>query len=226
MYLEAYGSIIPLDGGRWLQVFDISKAYDDPHPAAPRVVALISADRGRTWTGPVPVAGVTGGPKTFWHMRPVRCRDGCVVGFAWTGDSTGQRFLELHRVEGTADGSCWSEPEPTGIPGQTNCPVDLGGGRFALAYTRRGGDAPGIYVALSGDRGRTWDIEGQAQVWDAYGRESLGAPRTATYPSSHDNIAFGAPNLIQLDDRQLLAGFWAVVAGQTVCRWSKIRLVE
>lgn len=223
LHLEAYGGVIPLVSGEWLQVFDVMKAYDDAAPSKPRVVALLSPDQGRTWTGPVPVAGSPAHPKTFWHMRPA-CMDGCPIGFAWSGDETGQTFLDLHRVIGTPDGRSWSEPSPTGLPGQTNCPVNLGAGRLAIAYTRRGGDAPGIYVALSADEGLTWDLDLQIHVWDAYGRESLGVPRTSTYPSSHDNIAFGAPNLIRAGKDELLASYWAVVAGQTVSRWSKLRI--
>jgi hypothetical protein len=226
VYLEAYGSILLLEDGSWLQAFDVTKAYDDPCPTKPRIVGFVSSDEGQTWSGPHPIAGSLQHARTFWHMRLIRRCNNRPIGFAWTADESGQEFLSLHRVAGSADGLTWSEPTPTGIPGQTNCPVDLGEDRLAIAYTRRGGDMPGIYVSLSKDDGHTWDLQNQVQVWDAYGRESLGVPRTATYPSSHDDIAFGAPNLIKLSDNELLASFWATIAGQTVCRWARVRIEE
>lgn len=222
VHLEAYGSVLPLKDGRWVHAFDVTKAYDDPSPLGLRVAGLISGDEGSTWTGPFPIAGAPGSEKTFWHLRLTRLDDGRLLGFPWTGDATGQNFLPLHRVEG--NGLHWQPPVPTNLPGQTNCPVQLQGAQIAIAYTVRGGESPGIYVALSEDEGRSWDLQSQIQVWDAYGRESLGVPRTASYPSSHDNIAFGAPNLLRLSSTEMIASFWATIGGQTICRAVRIAM--
>ena len=62
-------------------------------------------------------------------------------------------------------------------------------------------------------------------LWDAYGRESLRVARTATYPSSHDAIAYGAPKIIRLDGDHAMASFWCTQGADTHCRWCKIRIV-
>ena len=151
-------------------------------------------------------------------------REGRIMTFPWTGDATGQTFLSLHRVVSEDNGDTWGEPAETNVPGQTSFHVDLPGGLLALVYSWRESETPGIYVALSDDDGFTWDLENQIQVWDAYGNESLGVARTDTYPSSHDNIAFGAPHITRLSNGDILASFWAGMSGQMVCRWSRLRV--
>jgi len=222
--LEITGCAVELDNGDWLVPFDTSKDYDDPTPLRVNVVGLISPDRGRTWDELVPIAGEPGGEKTFWHAHIIRLADRRLLCFPWTGDQTGQNFLSLHRVESDPTGRQWSTPEPTGIPGQTNYPVDLGNALMFLVYSWRESDQPGIYGVLSEDEGYSWDVDNQVQIWDAYGKASLGVARTDTYPSSHDNIAFGAPHAIRLHNGDIMASFWCFQSNQTVCRWCRLRV--
>ena len=88
----------------------------------------------------------------------------------------------------------------------------------------RESEQPGIYMALSTDEGRTFDTDNWVRVWDAYGQDSLGAPRTASYPASHDVISFGAPDAVRLSDGDIMASFWAGQRGQMVVRWCRVRL--
>jgi len=223
-YLEITASIVELNDGRWLIPFDVSKDYYDPTPSHPYVVALCSSDRGRTWNELIPLAGGPHHEKTFWHCRVIKLADGRLITFPWTGDGTGQKFLNLHRTVSDPTGRHWSQPQPTNVHAQTNWPVDLGDGRMALVYTLRDAAQPGIYAALSHDEGKSWDTDNQVRIWDAYGKESLGVARTATYPSSHDNIAYGAPHAIRLHDGDILASFWAGQSGQMTARWCKLHV--
>ena len=223
--LNAYGPVVPLDSGEWLLAFDPGKLWDDPSPLRRQVVGYLSSDEGASWSEEVAIAGTPHHDRAFWHARVARMDDGRVMAFPWTGSVDASAFHPLHRVVGSPDGRTWSEPESTGIPGQTNCPVDLGEGCVAIIVTVREADEPGIYVALSRDDGLTWDLDRMVQVWNAYGQESLGVPRTDTYPASHDTIAFGAPDLIRLLDGELLGSFWASQQNQMVCRWSRLRLM-
>ena len=225
-HLEISSCIVELEDGRWFVPFDTHKAYDDPTPLRPYVVGLHSSDGGWTWPEVGPVAGGSTQDKTFWHARFIKLRDGRLLGFPWTGDATGKTFLPLHRVEGDPTARDWGPPESTGILGQTNWPVELDNGRLALVHTMRECDQPGIYVVLSQDEGRSFDAETRVEIWDAYGKESIGAPRTDTYPASHDNIAYGAPHGIRLHDGDILASFWAGQSGIMACRWARLRVVE
>ena len=224
--LNAYGPVVPLESGQWLLAFDPAKRWDDPAPLRRHVVAYLSSDEGESWSEEVALAGSRRHGQAFFHARIAKMQDGRLMAFPWTGSRDTSEFYPLHRVVGSPDGRTWSEPESAGVPGQTNCPADLGQGCLAMIVTVREAAEPGIYVTLSEDDGRTWDLDRMVQAWNAYGQDSLGVPRTDTYPASHDTIAFGAPDLIRLHDGDLLGSFWASQRNQMVCRWTRLKLVR
>ena len=47
---------------------------------------------------------------------------------------------------------------------------------------------------------------------------------TATYPSSHDAIAYGAPHLCKVSDRKLLATFWCTQSSDTHVRFARLTI--
>lgn len=224
-HLILYDSITELDDGRWFVTCDWDHEHDEPNPLPSHVSALFSDNRGKTWSDRVQLTGGPRDDKGFWHTRITKLADGRLVGFPWAGANDGKAFYTLHRIEGTPDGRQWSEPEATTLQAQTNCAVDMGDGIIALLMSVRESEKPGIYLALSADEGRTWDTDHWVQVWDAYGQDSLGVPRTDKYPAAHDTIAFGAPHAIRLSDGDIMASFWAAQRGQMVVRWCRVRMV-
>ena len=223
-HYDPYDSVTELADGRWFVTSDWSVTSGESERGTTHVCGLYSDDRGATWHSPLRIAGDAAGAKGFWHTRLMRLADGRLLGFPWAGAPDGSAFHTLHRVVGSPDGGTWSEPEPTTLRAQTNRPADAGDGAVALVMSVRESDRPGLYVALSEDEGRTWDTDRWVQVWDAYGQDALGVPRTESYPAAHDNIAFGAPDLIRLEDGDLLANFWAGMRGQMVVRWCRLRV--
>ena len=72
--------------------------------------------------------------------------------------------------------------------------------------------------------GRYWDTSAPLVLWDAYGKEALGVPRTDRYPGAHDAIAYGAPQLATIGDSELLASFWCTQSSDTHARYVRIEL--
>ena len=100
----------------------------------------------------------------------------------------------------------------------------MGAGQLVLVYSHRENtDQPGIKVIFSEDGGETWSQD-PVVVWDAYGKEALGVPRTDRYPSSHDVIAYGAPQIIGLTANELMVSFWCTQSGDTHARYCRLRL--
>ena len=224
--LVAYSGPVELDDGRWLMTYDRDKHWDESGPLHQFVAVRLSSDRGATWGDPTPVAGSPTSAKRFWHARAVKLRDGRVMMFPIAADAGTRNFANNHCVIGSPDATDWSEPTPTNIHGQTNQPVELRPGLLAIVVSIRESDRPGIYMALSDDAGQTWDTENWVQVWDAYGQDSLGVPRTENYPAIHDNIAFGAPGVTQLSNGDVMASYWAGRRGQMTARYCRLRLAE
>ena len=160
----------------------------------------------------------------YSHSRYVKMLDGRVGALQWTQKPGTAEDFPAHITISNADVSAWSYPAPTNLMAQTCWIADLGDGLMAAAYTDREGMNPGINVVLSNDEGRTWDVENQVQVWDAVGQEYLGVDRVPEYPKSHDNIAFGKPNLARLNDGTLIASWWCTQASVTHCRFARLRV--
>ena len=221
-----YGRVIELDDGTWFHCFETWKKYDDAGPFDLNPYGMFSKDGGRTWGGKVLIANGKSQNRSYSHGQPLKLGDGRIFIAYWAAESQLQKYFDLHTVVSTdSTARRWSEPRPTGIHGQSNCPVALGGGRMLLIFSHRDNtDQPGIKVASSTDSGQTWNVENPLVLWDAYGKESLGVARSATYPSSHDSIAYGAPKIVKLDDHHAIASFWCTQGADTHCRWCKVRV--
>ncbi|MFA6109182.1 MAG: sialidase family protein [Candidatus Latescibacterota bacterium] len=221
--------VVELTDGTWLATFDQWPAYGDPGPYRPRMLALSSRDRGRSWSEPAVMADGAGEGKGFWHGRAIRLQDGRLYALFWAADMTqaaqGPVDLSLHYAFADPTGLRWDRPRPTDLPGQTSCAAQLADGRLAAIYTWRQSEQPGFMVALSDD-GRTWDLSSQVRVWDATGWTHIGLSSPDRYPRSHDTIAFGAPSLTVILGGDLLASWWCTHASLTHCRWARLAVAD
>jgi hypothetical protein len=220
-------SIIELRDGRWLATFDQWPAFGDPGPYQPRMLGFFSDDHGQSWKEMVVMADGAADGKGFWHGRAVRLSDGRLFSLFWSANISdpdrGPVDLPIHYSYADPTGHLWEKPQPTTLPGQTNCTAELPDGRLAAIYTWRESERPGFMVALSDDGGRTWDLDHQLRVWDATGWTRIGLSSRDRYPRSHDTIAFGAPSVITTMSGELFASWWCTYASLTHLRWARIR---
>lgn len=212
--------IIELNDGRLFLACEQWKAWGDARPLHIKGFALFSEDGGQTWSGRVDFPSAADDQKMYSHSRYTRMLDGRILALQWTQTIGGQEDFDLHLVVSDDTGLQWPAPLPTGIPAQTSWTADLGDGRVAAVYSRRQGMQPGVLAALSEDEGRTWDLENQVLVWDAVGQEFLGVEQVPDYPRSHENIAFGKPNLARLAEDTIIGAWWCTQACVTHIRYA------
>jgi hypothetical protein len=217
-------AILELDEGRWFWPFDQWKAFDEEGPYQPRTLGFFSSDQGHVW-GDVLAYADGAAEKGFWHGKPIALEDGRLLTLYWAADIRSGANLANHICVGDANARSWSDPTPTNLPGQTNAVVNLGCGRLCAVYTWREAAQPGIMAALSEDGGRTWDLDNQARLWDASGRDRLGVESRDAYPRSHDTIAFGAPAAVRLADGDVYAAWWCMEAAIVHTRWARLKLL-
>lgn len=217
--------VIELNDGRLFLACETWKSWNDPRPLHIKGFAVYSKDGGYTWGDRSDFPSALDAAKMYSHTRYTRMLDGRILGFHWTQSIGGQVDYDLHLVYSDDNGENWTLPQPTGIPAQTCWAADLGDGIIALAYTQRKGANPGVNIVLSEDDGRTWDVEHQVRVWDAVAQEFIGVEHVPMYPRSHENIAFGKPNLARLSDGTLVCSWWCTQACVTHARFAKLRLV-
>jgi hypothetical protein len=228
--LTPASNLLELADGRWMATFDEWPAYDDPGPYRPRMWAYFSSDEGRTWPEAALLADGQAEGKGFWHGKTIRLADDRLYTLFWAARMTPDRGpvdLPLHYAYGDPTGRHWTQPAATdGVPGQTNWPAQLPGGRLAAIYTWREAERPGFMAVLSEDDGRHWDLAGQLRLWDATGWTHLGISSPERYPHSHDTIAFGAPILMATLEGELYASWWCTYASLTHIRWARLRAVD
>ena len=220
------GPVIELDDGSWFQAFETWKPHADAGPFDLDTHGLFSDDGGKTWKDRVSVANGSERNLSYSHPQPIRLESGHLFTSVWAAESQLQEFFGLAAVTSLdRGGRKWSAPRPLGIPGQTSNAVDMGENRLLIVYSHRDDpEQPGIKVVLSEDGGQTWSLDRPLVVWDAYGKEALGVPRTDTYPSSHDAIAYGAPRMVKLDSHRAMVCFWCTQGADTHARFSEIRI--
>jgi hypothetical protein len=219
---DSPSSVLELPDGTLFLAFETWKNWEDASPLHIRGFALFSHDGGATWGDRLAFPSAADTDRMYSHTRYTRLADGTLGALQWTQSVGGEQNFDLHLVTSDASGRVWSQPRPTGIPAQTSWLADLGGGRLAVAYTERTGMQPGIKVALSDDGGTSWDLDNSLLAWDAVGQEWLGVERRPAYPASHDNIAFGKPNLVVLPSGDLLVSWWCTQACVTHARCARL----
>ena len=223
---DAPSNVIELNAGSLFLALERWKSWDDPTPLHIKGSALFSRDAGRTWGEEIDFPSASDPFRMYSHSRYSRMLDGRVCALQWTQSIGGQENYPLHFVRSDTTGTRWEKPLATTIPAQTSWAADLGEGVLAAAYSVRERMKPGVLVTLSEDGGRTWDLENQVMVWDAVGQEFLGVDHKPEYPASHDNIAFGKPNLVRLPGGDLLASWWCTQAGITHIRCARLTVEE
>ena len=217
-------NIIELDNGRLFLGCELWKAWDDTNPLHIKCFGVFSDDGGVTWAERVDFPSSSDSVKMYSHSRYTKMLDGRVGTLQWSQEVGSNKNFDLHFTVSDKEGKNWSVPQPTGLMAQTSWMADLGSGTLAAAYTTREGMAPGVFVVLSFDEGKSWDVANQVMVWDAVGQEFLGVVHRPDYPASHDNIAFGKPNLVRLPDGALICSWWCTQACVTHVRYAKLRI--
>ena len=148
------GPPLLLSDGRVMVNFEVYKQYDDERPIDHRAGCIFSEDGGRTFG---PEVTLFESPDVYaWDHRAVEAAPGILEDFVWTFDRHTNNYRNIGRIESWDGGSTWGGIEDTGLAGQAGNAVMLPDGRLALVYIDRTG-APTVRIALSRDRGRTWE---------------------------------------------------------------------
>ena len=223
--LDLPSQIIELSDGTLFLACEVWKSWADAEPLHIKGYVLFSEDGGCSWTEVMELPGNADSRRMYSHGRYTQMQDKRIMVLYWTQNIGASENHHIHMSVSDISGRNWSAPAPTDIPGQTSWAADLGGSLVAAAYSSREGRNPGIRIVLSDDYGQTWDLDHQTTVWDAVGQEFLGTDHKPVYPASHDNIAFGKPNLVRLSDGSLICSWWCTQACVTHTRYAKLRVV-
>jgi hypothetical protein len=217
-------NILELEDGTLMLPFESWKSYDDLGPVNHAAYALFSADGGQHWGEPVMLFDGVAEDVFFFDARLAKLGDNRLFSASWVHGRTSDRDLPVHVHWSEDNGRTWSVAYNTGLNGQVSFPVSLGNGRILMLYNRRYKERPGIMAVLSDDEGRTWDVEHQVTVWDAFGQGNVGAARNEGELADMTTFAFGRPEAVRLPDGDIMACFWCTGSCITHIRWCRLRV--
>jgi len=223
-YLDTPSNIIELDNGQWFLGCEEWININTDRTLYIKGFGIFSDDRGKSWNHKIDFPSSHDKTKMYSHSRYTKSLDGKIRVLQWTQTIGGQEDFDAHIAMSDINGENWTAPEPTGIPAQTSWLADMGHGNFVAVYTHRTGFNPGIKAVVSTDFGKSWNNTDPIILWDSVGQEFLGVQTIPEYPKSHDNIAFGKPNLIRINKNELIASWWCTQACVTHARYARLKL--
>ena len=223
--------VLDLPGGVRAQPYEVWKEYDDPGPAPQAAYLRLSDDGGATWPEYATVARDRSGGRYYWDQRIAAHPDtGRLVATFWTHNIRVGGPVDVHISWGSADGRTWSEPAPTGLPGQHTQPLAIGGDRLLALFpcrAKRAGEPSGIVVAESPDFGETWPPERRLSVYESDQGPEAGAGTGRTLRQTWTDMgrwSHGHPRGELLADGTLLIAYYAGTGERTSIRWARLEV--
>lgn len=216
---EICHNILELSDGRWLAPTQTWPAWDGRSPHGWKAIALVSNDRGQTWTDYLTVFAAPNEHTIHFEQSVVQLADGRLLAVSWAYDSQTRSTLPIPYAL-SSDGQSFAPSASTGLRGQTAKLVALHDGQVLCVYRRD--DKPGLWAQLARMDGNLWVNLGELELWTGAlsGRESR---NTSDELSS---LKFGFPSLLELPNGIIKVVFWCLENGSHVVRWFDLRITS
>ncbi|MBI2191888.1 MAG: exo-alpha-sialidase [Planctomycetes bacterium] len=220
---EICHSILELPDGRWLAPVSTWRGWSGECPGGEKAVVMISGDRGRTW----PAWGVSFDGSAsgiiHWEQSVVPLGGQSLLAVAWAHDPRTGRNLPTPFAISQDSGLTFSQPQPTGLRGQTCKAMRLPDGRILCVYRRD--DRPGLWAHLASLDGTRWIPQADLPLWGT-GLHSSGMTGQAHSSEELADLKFGYPSLIQCPDGEIFVAFWCLEGWACNIRWLRLALGE
>ena len=216
---ETCHAIVELPSGRWLAPTSTWRGWDGSLPNGEKGLVLISDDQGANW----PAYGVTfdGDAEGLihWEQSVVSLGGDDVLSVAWVYHSESGSHRPNRYAISHDGGATWGEPRETGIRGQTCKAVRLRDGRLLVACRRV--DAPGLWADLVHLDGEAWLNGPAVPLWGASLVDS-GMTGEGAGADELSGLQFGFPQMVQLEDGDVLLVFWCLEGWCSRIRWIRV----
>ncbi len=215
---ETCHAIVELSDGRWLWPTSTWKGWAGQAPNGMKAIAFVSHDRGKTWPDYLDVMDGYARGIIYWEQSLVALPDGRLLAAAWAFDEPKGVTQGVHYAV-SRDGSTFSSPRDTGLPGETTKLLSLGDGRVFCVY--RGTGPSGLWGAIARLDRDQWVTLESTSLW--------GAPASGLFGrgASEDelsNLKFGYPQPVRLPNGDIFLAFWCCEDNVHNIRWLRIRL--
>lgn len=215
---ELCAPIRQLSDGRLILPTSTWKGWDGYCPNGMKAVALVSSDNGKTWDEYMDVMADTEDNIIYWESRICELSDNRLLATAWTYDSKADSDLSVSYA--ISDGKLFSAPAETGLQGQTTDIITLPDGRVLTIYRRT--DKPGLWGNVSRIENDKWINEEELHLWGNTISAKVGDDENMV--TNFNNLRFGAPNTIFIDEKTLFISFWCIEDNVGNIRYIKLEI--
>ena len=215
---EICHAIIGLADGRWLAPTSTWRGWNGDEPNGMKAIALVSHDRGATWSESIDVQDHYKRGVAVWEQSMTQLSDGRLVQVGWMFNlKTGR--AEPTRYTVSNDGKTFGPSKPNGLRGQTTKLVRLPDDRLFLLYRRD--DKPGLWAHLARLDGDKWVGLADQLVW---GGAASGMTGKGTHSDELSRLKFGYPQMAVLPNGDVLGLVWCMEDAIYNIRWFRLRV--
>ena len=215
---ETCHCVVELADGRWLYPTSTWKGWNGEAPNGMKSVALVSHDRGRSWSEYLDIIDDYAAGNINWEVSLVQLPDGRLLAVTWVvNEKSGQTLPTQFTI--SRDGRSFAPPRPNGLRGQTAKVLALRDGRVLCLYRRH--DRPGLWADLARIEGDDWRSLSSQPLWQGAASGMRGEGNSIDELSS---LKFGYPSMVELPSGDVLAVFWCVEDEVYGILWIRIRV--
>lgn len=215
---EICSPIVRLANGRWLLPTAPWPDWSGTSPTGPKSIVYISDDEGHSWTHAADTMNRSTEKIAFYEHKVIQLSDGRVVAVCWVVDLKTGKNLANHFSISSDNGETFGPPIAMPLLGETCAPIALPDNHVACVFRRA--DKRGLWAHLGRVDGDQWMPLALEPLWGTDVASSDVSKSTLLAQMS--TLRFGFPNVITLNDEELLAVFWCVEDAVSNIRWLRL----
>jgi sialidase-1 len=166
---------------------------------------ITSDDRGKTWKFLSNYFETSSGHIAPWETRICEMQPGRIVAIFWAFDVHKNEHLPNHVSVSHDGGKTFGAPINTGIKAQASNLMWLGGNKLLTIHAHRIGQI-GLYIRLVDFSEDQIKVEAEQCIWG----KAASQDGSKSIIDQFAGLKFGQPSLVQLQNGEILATFWAM----------------
>ena len=218
--IELAGSPIQTRSGDILAIGAAFKQWDGSNPTGQVGILVRSTDNACSWNASVHYYADSKNGIIPYEARICEMQDGRLVAIVWAFCYRDGRNYPNHVVVSHDNGYTWSNPMDTGHMAQSTGIMWVKDELLLTIHCHRTGENTGLYLRLVDFTSDVWSVVEEQCIWNpAHAQSNIG---DIVYQVG--TLEFGQPQLMRLNNKEVLAYHWGKEDGLAKIKAHRLRL--